>query len=81
MSEILNRVTEENEPKLVSRSILDSLDTAELNERAPSRIAGRHARAQMFLGLLIDMKSNLFLKSALERVPSSQQPKTIPARA
>ena len=68
VTDVTNRVLEKRRPKLVPRALLDAFHPAELEPRQPSGLGWTHARLTMLLGLLIDVKANLFVEAALERL-------------
>ena len=68
MAEIAHRVLEQRRPDLVARALLDALQPAELEQRLAPGLVRAHAGAAILLGLLIDVKANLFVETALERV-------------
>ena len=47
---------------------------AKSNQRLAPRLIRRHARAAVFLGLLVDVKAELFGEPALERAATAKRP-------
>ena len=79
MADIAHRVFEQRGPDLVPRALPDAFQSAELEQRLAPRLVGTHAGAAMLLGLLIDVKANLFVETALERVAPADRADPLPA--
>ena len=79
MTEITHRVFEQRRPDLVPGALPDAFQSAELEQRLAPGLVWHHASAAMLRGLLIDVKTNLFVETALERVAPADRADPLPA--
>jgi hypothetical protein len=66
MPEIAHRVYEQHRANLVACALRDLFRPAERDHCLASGLAWTHSRAAILCGLLIEMKTNLFVQTALE---------------
>ena len=73
IAQVAEKVLEERGPILVARLLLEVFDSAELDERLAARFVRRHSGVTVLLGLLVDVKADLFVEPAL-LLPAVPQP-------
>ena len=71
--QVAKKVVEGHRAELIARALSRPIDRAELEERLPPRLVGRQAGATILLGLLIEMKADLFVEPAFEGAKSRQR--------
>jgi len=59
---------DEHWAELVARIVASALDAAELRKRSAPSLVFRHARLDVLLSLLIDVKADLFAETPFEGV-------------
>ena len=64
VAEVTHRVFEQREPDLVARALGGAGDAPEPEQRLAPGLLRAHAGAPVLLGLLIDVKANLFVETA-----------------
>ena len=79
MADIANRVFEQRRPDFIPCALFDAVHPAELAQRLASGLVRIHPSAPVLLGLLIDVKTNLFVETSLERVAPADGAEPFPA--
>ncbi len=79
VAQITHRTVEHRRPDLVPRALPDPLHPAKLAQRLAPGLVWTHAGAPILRGLLIDVKTHLFVETALERAAPSERADPLPA--
>jgi hypothetical protein len=79
MANVAERVLDQRGPNLIPGALPRHLETAELQQRLAPRFVWAQARPKQLLGLLIEVKTDLFIETALERVAPAHRPYPLPA--